>query len=209
MRDEEIVGARPTSAVVLVAGARAISVQTAMSSLLRDHPGLPRLRRGSHLVVRGVRHCRPLLSSGPGTTHATGPGWTRVRGRMEAVIADPLLDRLTLVAARVVPADDVYHSLPFDLIRSCDRLVLVSDGRRPYEEAELELLQAASNRSLPVVLAVTHTDESALWPEVVLANQARLARCVPDLAFHPWHPVGAARSDLRDGLDAATSVRMQ
>ena len=126
---------------------------------------------------------------------------------MDAVIADPLLDRLTLVAARVVPADDVYYRLPFELIGGCDRLVLVSDGRSPYEEAELELLRAASGRSLPVVLAVTHTDESALWPEVVLANQARLARSVPDLAFHPWHPVGAARSDLRDGLYAATSVR--
>jgi hypothetical protein len=209
VRDEEIVGVRPASAIVLVAGARAISVQTAMSSLLRDHPGLPRLRRGSHLVVRGVRHRRSVISSGPANSHPTGLGWARVRGRMEAVIADPLLDRLTLVAARVVPADDVYYSLPFQLIGGCDRLVLVSDGRRPYEEAELELLRAASNRCLPVVLAVTHTDESALWPEVVLANQARLARSVPDLAFHPWHPVGAARSDLRDGLDAATSVRMQ
>jgi hypothetical protein len=202
VRDEEIVGAQPASTVVLVAGARAIAVQTAMSSLLRDHPGLPRLRRGSHLIVRGARHRRPVLSSSP-----TGPGWARVRGRMEAVIADPLLDRLTLVAARVVTSDDVYYSLPFELIGGCDRLVLVSDGRSPYEEAELELLRAASGRGLPVVLAVTHTDESALWPEVVLANQARLARSVPDLAFHPWHPVGAARSDLREGLAAATSVR--
>ena len=188
--------------IVLVAGARAIAVHAALGALLREHPGLPRLRRGGHLVVRGARQHRSVRM---GVLNSSGPTarWPQVRGRVEAVVNDPILDRITIVAARLVPDGDPHHQLPYDLAARVSRLVLVSDGRRPYEDCELQLLRAANERGLPVLLAVTHCDESALWPEVVLANQAHLARSVPDLAFHPWHPIGACRSELRDGLYAA------
>lgn len=189
--------------IVLVTGARAIAVHTALSALLREHPGLPRLRRGGHLVVRGARQRRSVRMGALDSSGPTALGWGHIRGRVEAVVADQILDRLTILAARLVPEGDPHHQLPYDLVARADRVVLVSDGRRPYEECELQLLRAANDRGLPVLLAATHCDESALWPDVVLANQVRLARSVPDLAFHPWYPIDECRSDLRDGLHAA------
>jgi hypothetical protein len=189
--------------IVLVTGARAIAVHTALSALLREHPGLPRLRRGGHLVVRGARQRRSVRMGALDSSGPTALGWGQACGRVEAVVADPILDRLTFVAARLVPESDPHHQLPHDLVARADRVLLVWDGRRPYEECELQLLRAASDRGLPVLLAVTHGDESAQWPEVVLANQLSLARSVPSLAFHSWHPISECRTELRNSLYAS------
>lgn len=140
-------------------------------------------------------------------------GQVRPPRRVDVVVADPFLDRVTVVAVRAVTADDDEHRrLVSDLVEQCESLVLVTDGRCPYQPAELDLLRAACDQGKGVFLAVTHADENAAWPAVVRANQHTLARGFPDLVLRPWHPVVRSTGnlpELRHGVLAWARAQRQ
>jgi hypothetical protein len=124
--------------------------------------------------------------------------------RVELALADPLLERVTLVGVRAATADQGHHArLVGDLVRKCESVILVTDGRGPYQPAEIDLLRCASRLGKGVFFAVTHADENAGWPEVVQANQATLAQQMPELALRPWHTLsrsGSSVLELRDSV---------
>jgi hypothetical protein len=105
---------------------------------------------------------------------------------------------------RAAPADRGPHAhLVAELVRHCESVILVSDGRGPFQSAEIELLRQASELGRGVFFAVTPANEHGTWAEVVRRNQTTLARQLPELALRPWHPVsrsGTSVLELRDSV---------
>lgn len=174
---------------VLVAGARGVAVHELLAGLLRRSGPLPYSPRGTYLVVHGPS--RPAVFADLGTAR-----------RRSLELADPLLGRMTLVATRAVTANDgTRHRLVDALVRCCPALILVTDGRQPYQPAELDLLEAAVELGRCVFLAVSRAYDASSWPDVVWANQTTLARRFPQLALRSWHLVGRPEPDLADLRD--------
>jgi hypothetical protein len=152
-------------------------------------------------VLRGASQTATASFACPASS---GSGVSRTLRRVELALADPLLDRVTLVGVRAVTADQGHHArLVGELVRKCESVILVTDGRCPYQPAEIDLLRCASRLGKGVFFAVTHADENAAWPEVVQANQAMLAQQMPELALRPWYTLsrsGSSVLELRDGV---------
>ncbi len=186
--------------MVLVAGARAGAVHDVLSALLPGRRRLPYPPRSTYVVLRGSA---PTSASFHCLTDA-GTGPPRPLRRVELSLPDSLLDRVTLVGVRAVPADRGPHAhLVADLVRQCESVILVSDGRGPFQPAEIDLLRQASELGKGVFLAVTHANEHGTWADVVLRNQNTLARQLPELALRAWHPVtrsGTSMLELRDSV---------
>ena len=188
-------------AVVLVAGARAAAVHDVLTALLPGRSPLPYTPRSTYVVLRGASQSANASFSCLAAS-VTGPA--RPLRRVELALPDPLLERVTLVGVRTVPLDRGHHAgLVADLVRQCESVILVTDGRAPYQESEIDLLRRASDLDKRVFFAVTHVDEDSSWPEIVLANQSTLARQLPELTLLPWHPVSRCSTsvlELRDGV---------
>jgi len=200
-----VTGSSERGPVVLVAGARSAAVHALLNAMLAPHR-LPHTPRDRYLVISG---------SAPDQEHSSAaeamlPVLPARARRIDATVPDPMLDVFTAIGVRAVTPAQGEDSLAVALLARCDALVLVTDGRLPFQPAELDLLRAARQRRQAVFVAMTHVDERAGWPEVVEVNQALLAREARDLALRPWYAVGRAGSDapeLRRALFGwATSV---
>jgi hypothetical protein len=159
---------------------------------------LPYTPRSTYVVLRGASQTANASFS---CLAATGTGPPRPLRRVELALSDPLLERVTLVGVRATPAHQ--SRLVADLVRQCESIILVTDGRGPYQPAEIDLLRCASELGRGVFFAVTHADEDDSWPRVVRDNQMTLARSLPELALLPWHTVsrsGASVLELRDSV---------
>ncbi len=209
----------PDDPVVLVCGARAASVHRLLYALFGAQQRLLHAPWDTYVVLRGsaADGAGPTGASGsPPAGHRAPPvalgclggsgGADRPPQRVDAVLADPLLDGLVVLATRAhFRRDPSQRRLSHELLERSGCLVLVSDGRYPFEPAEVDLVQAAHARGLAVFVALTHVDEHATWPQVVCANQAKLVRRAPDLALHSWYPLtrtGAGVADLRRAIAA-------
>ena len=188
-------------AIVLVAGARSAAVHDVLTALLPGRRPLPYPPRSTCVVLRGASQ---TATASFACRASSGSAAARPLRRVDLTLPDPLLERVTLVGVRAVPADRGHHcELVADLVRQCDSVILATDGRAPYQPAEIDLLRYASGLGKGLFFAVTHADENAAWPEVVRANQATLVRLAPELALRPWHPVsrsGPSVLELRDGV---------
>jgi hypothetical protein len=161
-------------------------VHELLAGLLRRSGPLPYSPRGTYLVVHGPS--RP----------AAFPEVATAR-RRTLELGDPLLGRMTLVATRATTANDgTRHRLVDELVRRCPALILVTDGRQPYQPAELDLVDLATELGRCVFLAVSRAYDANNWPDVVWANQTTLARRFPQLALRSWHLVGRPEPDLAD-----------
>ena len=197
-------------AIVLVAGARAAAVHDVLTALLPGRRPLPYTPRSTYVVLRGASRTATASFS---CLTASGTGPPRPLRRVELALSDALLERVTLVGVRAVPAGSGHRArLVADLVRQCESVILVTDGRGPYQPAEVDLLRCATELGKGVFFAVTHADEEESWPEVVRCNQKTLARGQSEssavagrgnLAFLPWHTVsrsGASVLELRDSV---------
>lgn len=194
--------------VVLVAGARAAAVHDVLTALLPGRRRLPYTPRSTYVVLHGASRSGNASFACLSTT---GTGVARPLRRVELALTDPLLDRLTLVGVRAVPATRGHHAqLVTELVSQSESVIMVTDGRNPYQPAEIDLLRSAEELGKGIFFAVTHADENSAWADVVLTNQATLARELPALALRPWHPVsrsGSSVLELRDSVLAWSRAR--
>ncbi len=155
-------------------------------------------RRGARAFVPGYRLPRPYPP--PDERHAL----PRPPRRVESGHGDTLLTQLTVVLSPPLDTGGpAQMHVIVDLLERGAALVLVTDTAQPLDDAEMDLLAAAERHGRPVFLAVSDESESERWPEVVGANQSRLARGVPDLVLAPWYVVTSGDA----GADGAIDLR--
>ncbi len=124
--------------------------------------------------------------------------------RIELSLPDPLLERVTLVGVRAVPAERGPHAhLLADLVERCESVILVTDGRGPFQPAEIELLRRATELGKGVFFAVTTLTGMSPGRRSCSATKPRwpAEHCRPSPS--PWHPVTRSRAgvlELRDSV---------
>lgn len=202
-------------------GANPMAAATLVEALVGTVPHVAATPDGCYLTIRaghrpsarafvpGYRQPRPYPVPDTPAGGVAGAWSSRPPRGIEIGHDAALLERLTLVVAPpVAGGGPAAVRVILDLVERGAALIFVTDTTAPVAAVDTDLLAAAVRRTRDVFLAVADDHESERWPEVVGANQSRLARQVPELTLARWfvvvrRPWASGAADPGTGRGAA------